>query len=79
MQELNARHSASVAAKLDALKQQQQAQGQQGSPGPPPGQRRDTRQVPKRSLSPNSDFWRQSQRQAQQSASQNLQEVRACC
>jgi hypothetical protein len=78
MQELNARHSASVAAKLDALKQQQQQQqhGQGQHHGAAPwGQQQGSRQLPGRSLSPGSDFWRQSQQDKQQPASQGLQEV----
>lgn len=84
MQELNARHSASVAAKLDAMKQQQhqqqgQSQGQgQGQKTAPWAQQRDTRPLPTRSLTPSSDFWRQSQQDAQQ-ASQGLQEVCVAC
>lgn len=79
MQELNARHSASVAAKLDALKQQQQQQQQHGQGqhqgAAPWGQQQGSRQLPGRSLSPGSDFWRQSQQDKQQPASQGLQEV----
>ena len=79
MQELNARHSASVAAKLDALKQQQQQQQQHGQGqhqgAAPWGQQQGSRQLPGRSLTPGSDFWRQSQQDKQQPASQGLQEV----
>jgi 5'-AMP-activated protein kinase regulatory beta subunit len=79
MQELNARHSASVAAKLDALKQQQQqqqhAQGQNHGTAPWGQQQQGSRQLPGRSLSPGSDFWRQSQQDKQRPASQGLQEV----
>jgi hypothetical protein len=79
MQELNARHSASVAAKLDALKQQQQqqqhGQGQNHGTAPWGQQQQGSRQLPGRSLSPGSDFWRQSQQDKQQPASQGLQEV----
>jgi hypothetical protein len=84
MQELNARHSSSVAAKLDALKQQQQQQQQQSqqhgqgqNQGTAPwGQQQGPRQLPGRSLTPGSDFWRQTQQDKQPAASPGLQEVR---
>jgi hypothetical protein len=78
MQELNARHSASVAAKLDAMKQHQQQQhGQEQNQGHAQwAQQQGPRPLPGRSLTPGSDFWRQSQQDVQQAASQGLQEVR---
>jgi hypothetical protein len=83
MQELNARHSASVAAKLDAMKQQQQQQqhgqghhGQGQSQGLSPwGQQQGPRPLPGRSLTPGSDFWRQTEQDPQRPASQGLQEA----